>query len=152
MDTEKLKKHAVLLEDAIHACSGQSKDVDFLSTYSPLIKAIAAAKAGKITSPRELGGLGYWLLENAGVRNIPYLSGRLAQFCTLLRGWELPNESALLQKASAEFITSHAEVPLQVDNPIESSKQRAADPSGSSPITASSPFKDFISRWRGRRK
>lgn len=91
MDAEKLKKYAILLEKAIHDNTGQSKDVDFLAEYQPLIKAIADAKAGEITSPRDMGGLGRWQLES-NIQDFKDLSERLAQFSLLLRGWELPSE------------------------------------------------------------
>lgn len=91
MDAEKLKVYALLLEEAIRDNAGKSKDVDFLVDYQPLVKAIADAKAGGITSPRDMGGLGRWQLES-NIQDFKNLSERLAQFSLLLRGWELPSE------------------------------------------------------------
>lgn len=91
MDAENLKKYAMLLEEAIRDNVGRSKDVDFLADYQPLVKAIADAKVGEITSPRDMGGLGRWLLESS-IRDFPVLSDRLSGFSLLLRGWELPSE------------------------------------------------------------
>lgn len=89
MDAEKLKEYAILLEEAIRYNTGKSKDVDFLAEYQPLVKAIADAKVGEITSPRDMGGLGRWLLES-NIRDFSVLSDRLSGFRLLLRGWELP--------------------------------------------------------------
>jgi len=86
MDAEKLKEYAILLEEAIRDNTGKSKDVDFLVDYQPLVKAIADAKAGGITSPRDMGGLGRWQLES-NIQDFKDLSERLAQFSLLLRGW-----------------------------------------------------------------
>ena len=91
MDVEKLNKYAILLEDAIRANVGKSGDVDFLAEYEPLAMAIADAKAGKIVSPRDLGGLGRWQLES-NIQDFKDLSERLVQFSLLLLGWELPSE------------------------------------------------------------
>lgn len=94
MDAEKLNKYAILLEGAIRANVGKSKDVDFLAEYEPLVVAIADAKTGKIASPRDLGGLGRWQLES-NIQDFEELSERLAQFSLLLRGWELPSEGGV---------------------------------------------------------
>lgn len=91
MDADKINKYAVLLEDAIRANVGKSGDVDSLAEYEPLAIAIADAKAGKIVSPRDLGGLGRWQLES-NIQDFKDLSEWLARFSLLLLGWELASE------------------------------------------------------------
>lgn len=92
MDAEKLKLHAELLEAAIQANLGKSKDVDWLAQHPPLMKALADAKAGRIESPRDLG-LARWVFES-NIQNFSELSERLAEFNLLLRGWDLPSGSS----------------------------------------------------------
>lgn len=90
MDAVKLKLHAELLENEIHANLGKSKDVDWLAQYAPLLKALEDAKCGRIDAPRDLW-LGRWELES-NIQDFRGISHRLAQFELLLDGWELPSE------------------------------------------------------------
>lgn len=92
MDSQKLKLHAELLETAIQANLGKSKDVNWLAQHPPLVKALADAKAGKIDAPRDLG-LARWVFES-NIQDLNELSERLAEFNLLLRGWDLPSESS----------------------------------------------------------
>ncbi len=90
MDTTQLKQHAELLENAIKANLGKNKDIDWLASHPPLIKAIEDAKARRIDSPRELG-LARWELES-NIQDTREVSHRLAQFEILLEGWSLPSK------------------------------------------------------------
>lgn len=90
MDVPKLKKHAELLEQALRSNAGKSKDVDWLSQYSPLLKAITNAKANMLLEPEDLG-LGRWELES-NIRDFPEVSHRLAQFCLLAENFDLPSD------------------------------------------------------------
>jgi len=85
-----LKQHAELLENAIRANLGKSKDIDWLAMYPPLVKALEDAKAKRIDSPRELG-LSRWELES-NIQDTREVSHRLAQFEILLEGWSLPSK------------------------------------------------------------
>lgn len=87
MNVEELKIYANLLEKSIEDNLYVSDDVVFLANYDPLKKAIADAKEKKIDSPRNMGGLSYWLLES-NIRDIPDLSDKLSGFLILLKGWE----------------------------------------------------------------
>lgn len=92
MDVKSLRRHAELLEAAIHANLGKSKDVDWLAQYRPLVKALEDAKKEMIDSPHNLGdGLGRWVFES-NIQDFHDLSERLAEFNLLLRGWPLPKE------------------------------------------------------------
>jgi hypothetical protein len=93
MNLEKLKLHAELLESAIQENKEKNKDVEWLSKYPPLVKAIKDAKQKKITVPQELGdGLSRWVFESEIQKNKD-VSERLSEFKLLLRGWELPSDS-----------------------------------------------------------
>jgi len=92
MDTLKLRQHAQLLEETIHANLGKSKDVDWLAKYPPLVKALNDAKSEQIDTPRNLGdGLNRWVFES-NIQNFNELSERLAEFNLLLKGWSLPTD------------------------------------------------------------
>lgn len=93
MNIDELKRYALLVECSIGDAKGEDKDVEFLSDYAPLCRAISEAKAGLISEPRDLGGLSRWLLES-NIRNHPVLSDRLSAFMLLLRGWDLPRSPA----------------------------------------------------------
>jgi hypothetical protein len=90
MDPIKLMQHAKLLEAEIQANLGKSKDVDWLAQYPTLLEALADAKVGQITQPRNLG-LNRWIFES-NIQDFDELSNRLAEFENLLRGWELSSE------------------------------------------------------------
>jgi hypothetical protein len=90
MDAEKLKKHAELLERAIQANAGKSKDVDWLAQYPYLVQAIADAKAYRITEPSDLG-LSRWIFES-NIQKFDEITERLCQFEILLKGWPLPSD------------------------------------------------------------
>jgi hypothetical protein len=90
MDKAKLKLHAGLLEEAIRLHAGKHNDVDFLSTYQPLIDALADAKDGKVETPRKMG-LARWEMDS-NIRDVSDVAHRLAQFELLLEGWTLPSE------------------------------------------------------------
>ncbi|CAN0626036.1 conserved protein of unknown function [Burkholderia multivorans] len=91
MDAIKLKQYAELLEAEIQANRGKSKEVDWLAQYPPLVEALADAKAGRISQPRNLGGLGRWEQES-GIQDFDKVTERLAKFELLLWGWKLPSE------------------------------------------------------------
>lgn len=88
MESKKLKRCAILLEDSLKKNAGESRDVDFLIEYKPLIAAIEDARACKVTEPRSLGGLDRWQLES-GIQKFSDLSELLAKFSLLLNGWGL---------------------------------------------------------------
>ena len=90
MDPIRLEKHAQLLEAEIQANLGKSKDVDWLAQYPTLLEALADARAGRITQPRDLG-LTWWLFES-NIQDFDNLTERLMQFETLLRGLELRSD------------------------------------------------------------
>ncbi|WP_153242641.1 hypothetical protein [Frateuria defendens] len=92
MNVEKIKEYAILLEESISENVENSKDVEFLSKYEPLQLAISDAKLGRITSPRDLGGLSRWLFDS-DIMSFPVLSNRLSGFQLLLRGWEVGDAS-----------------------------------------------------------
>nr|WP_199041923.1 hypothetical protein [Dyella sp. ASV24] len=91
MDAENLKRHAELLAEVINEFKISYSDVNFLSTYGPLIEAIGDALALRITSPRDLG-LSRWELES-NIRDVPSVAQRLAQFELLLFGFPLPSQT-----------------------------------------------------------
>jgi len=91
MNSAKLKEHAEMLEVALQRNRGKSKDVEFLATYPPLIKAMSDAKAGLIMQSRHLDWLERWELESE-IPEFPDVADRLAEFQLLMWGWVLPSE------------------------------------------------------------
>jgi hypothetical protein len=90
MDTNRIRSQAVLLKSAIDAFKEANSDVNFLSTYQPLVVAIDDALNGRICEPRNIG-LARWELES-NVRDVPEVAKLLAQFELLLEGWALPSD------------------------------------------------------------
>ncbi len=95
MDAAKLKQYAELIEAANQANIGKSKDIAFLAYHLPLRRAIADAKAGKITEPRgrEFQGLNRWILDQSEIPRFSELSSALSAFELLLEDWPLPEDS-----------------------------------------------------------
>ena len=93
MDTKKLKHYAEALEMEIQANLGKSKYVDWLAQYQPLVNAIADAKAERITEPCDMGGLGYWVVDQSDIPKFDELSLQLSCFKLLLNDWPLPDDS-----------------------------------------------------------
>ncbi|HVX56387.1 hypothetical protein [Fulvimonas soli] len=87
VDIERLRLHAELLDAAIKSHIGESEDVNFLANLPSLNKCLDEAKKGLIKYPRKLG-LGRWMLES-DILSVPEVALRLAQFGSLLDGWEL---------------------------------------------------------------
>lgn len=87
MNSQIIREHAILLDEAIARNVGSHADVDFLASYTPLREAIEDAKRGGISAPRDLG-LSRWELES-NIRDMEEVSHRLAQFELLLEGCTL---------------------------------------------------------------
>jgi hypothetical protein len=88
MNTEELKRRALVLEEELKAVSKQSTDVAAFAAYEPLINAINRAKACEITSPEDLPGMRYWMFET----DIPAFSSlelAIARFRLMLNGTQI---------------------------------------------------------------
>jgi len=57
MDSQVIREHAILLDEAITKNVGAHADVDFLATYTPLLEAIQDAKRGEISTPPLFGAV-----------------------------------------------------------------------------------------------
>lgn len=90
INRDKLKAYANLLDEAIKSHLGESEDVDFLANFPALNQALEDAKMEIVLSPRELG-LRRWHMDS-NIQSFPDVSHRLAQFCLLLEGWDLPDD------------------------------------------------------------
>lgn len=89
MDTNRSRSYASRLKEAIDAHKSSHVDVEFLSTYPPLVAAINDAMNGFI-GDRGLG-LGRWKLESS-IRDVPEVSNLLSKFELHRDGWIFPSD------------------------------------------------------------
>ena len=87
MNKQSLKKKAEALEDAFAKYQFLSDDIKELSTYEPLVIAIAGAKNETINEPGQIQ-LGYWLFETY-IQSYPDFVEALADFCLEFRGIDI---------------------------------------------------------------
>lgn len=89
MDTNRSRWLAQRLKEAIDAHKDEHDDVNFLSTYPPLLAAIDDAMNGVLGDPGL--GLGRWKLESS-IRDVPEVSGLLSEFELHRDGWIFPED------------------------------------------------------------
>lgn len=85
MNHSELERRAGVLDQALQASANQSKDVEALGRYGPLVSAIRRAKAGEMHVPEELPGTRHWMFET-DISGFEDLSDAFAQFHLMLRG------------------------------------------------------------------
>lgn len=89
IDLEKLRYWAEILEKEIDIHRHNSKDVNALSEYQPLVDSLKRVKDNTLIEPYDMPAAGYWNLETE-ISRFERLSEAFCAFCILLRGWELP--------------------------------------------------------------
>jgi hypothetical protein len=89
IDLQKLRYWAEVLEKEIEAHRYDSKDVDALAKYQPLVESLRKVRNGSLTGPYDMPATGYWNFET-DISRFTGLSEAFAAFCILLRGWKLP--------------------------------------------------------------
>jgi len=89
IDLEQLRYWADVLEKEIERHRYDSKDVDALAKYQPLVESLMKVRSGSFTEPYEMPATGYWNFET-DISRFSGLSEVFSAFCILLRGWKLP--------------------------------------------------------------
>lgn len=89
IDLQKLKYWADVLEREIEIHRYDSKDVDALANFQPLVDSLKKVKNSSITESYDMPATGYWNFET-NISHFDRLSEAFAAFCILLRGWDLP--------------------------------------------------------------